>query len=354
MSSIELPLRIDEQLQKITLPQLIEKAVPSLGPNDCLVLCSGFEARALAALEEAIQNRNGGTFDVLCVNYLPLYQENQSELIVQRCLAVNLNIRNFSYDRESPAGAGIYLAEEIGHYDRVFIDISGMSRLFIVQILVALGQREHGFKGVSVFYTEAESYPPTKQEFNDECQRAVNLGGAIGGFISTGVFEVAVTPELSSVAMQGEAIRLIAFPSFNRKQLYALISEIQPTFINLIDGIPPREENKWRPDAIRQCNEKTTRSMVNLEESKLSTLDYRDTFRFLLDIYNQRSAYDRLVIAPTGSKMQAVAVGLFRAFMNDVQIVYPTPEGFPTPNRHTEGVRNMYLLPLDEFRSRKT
>lgn len=354
MNSIELPLRVDEQLQRIVLPKLEVNAAPSLGSNDCLVLCSGFEDRALAVLESAIQNRKESAFNVLRVDYLPRYEENQSEKISRLCSAANLVVKNVCYDRESPAGGGILIAKETSHYRRVFIDISGMSRLLIVQILAALGQRAQGFKAVGIFYTEANSYPPTKQEFEDECQKASHSESVIGGFISTGVFEVAVTPELSSVAMQGEAIRLIAFPSFNRKQLYAVISEVQPTFIDLVDGIPPNDENKWRPDAIRRCNDKVIRGMVNLRELKLSTLDYRETFRFLLDVYNSRSAFDRLIVAPTGSKMQAASVGLFRAFMHDVQIVYPTPEGFPTPTHHTEGVKNIYHLPLDEFASVKS
>lgn len=350
MSSIEPPLRVDEKLQRTVLPELTSNAIPKLGRNDCLVFCSGFEARSLAVLERAIHSKKNDTFGAVRVDYLPEYRENQREHSTQLCVEAGLTVREVSYNRESPAGAGSLISDAISHYERVFIDISGMSRLLIVQILVALGQRGRGFDGVSIFYTEAQTYPPSQQEFSEECERAAGSDSVIiDSFISTGVFEIAITPELSSVAMHGEAIRLVAFPSFNRTQLHALISEIQPTFINLVDGMPPLEENKWRPQAIRNCNEKTIRSIANREEIMLSTLDYRETLRFLLGIYNERSAFDRLVIAPTGSKMQAVSIGLFRAFMNDVQIVYPTPQIFRAPERHTEGVRDIYHLALDVF-----
>jgi hypothetical protein len=56
--------------------------------------------------------------------------------------------------------------------------------------------------------------------------------------------------------------------------------------------------------------------------------------------------FDRIVVAPTGSKMQAVAVGLFRAVLYDVQIVYPTPQIFTAPHEHTVGIRQLYKVDL--------
>lgn len=57
-------------------------------------------------------------------------------------------------------------------------------------------------------------------------------------------------------------------------------------------------------------------------------------------------------MAPTGSKMQAVAVALFRAALYDVQVVYPTPQIFTEPDRYTVGARRLYELdlPIQEIR----
>jgi hypothetical protein len=49
--------------------------------------------------------------------------------------------------------------------------------------------------------------------------------------------------------------------------------------------------------------------------------------------------------------MQAVAVGIYRAFVEDVQIVYPTPQEFHTPRKYTQGIGEMYLLSLGNFSS---
>ena len=82
------------------------------------------------------------------------------------------------------------------------------------------------------------------------------------------------------------------------------------------------------------------------EDHEASTLDYRKTLQILLRIYDQRSMFNRLVVAPTGSKMQAVAVGIFRAALHDVQIVYPTPQVFAEPEKYTRGLRQLYQLDL--------
>ena len=77
---------------------------------------------------------------------------------------------------------------------------------------------------------------------------------------------------------------------------------------------------------------------------------YRETLRILIEKYRERSMFDRLVVAPTGSKMQAVAVALFRAALYDV--FYPTPQIFTEPDRYTVGARRLYELdlPIQEIR----
>ena len=78
-------------------------------------------------------------------------------------------------------------------------------------------------------------------------------------------------------------------------------------------------------------------------------MDYRETLDYLLKVYSEHSDMERIVIAPIGSKMQTAAVGIFRAFMDDVQIVYPTPKKFSKPANYTKGVRGIYVLPLEMF-----
>jgi hypothetical protein len=47
--------------------------------------------------------------------------------------------------------------------------------------------------------------------------------------------------------------------------------------------------------------------------------------------------------------MQTVAVAIFRALVEDVQIVYPTPVSYLKPSGYTLGIGQLHLLPLAQF-----
>ena len=334
-------LRPDEKLRGIDWPDLQAIKFPSLGTEDCLLICAGFEDRAMETLRRTCEA--GKTrFSLGIVKYRPDYQENKIEEL--RAISEKADIRTteFVYDRENPTGMGEELECFTRQFNHVFIDISGMSRLLIVQTLVALISEENG--QISIIYGEAEEYPPSKDTFEQNNQG--DNAGPAPSYLSSGIFEIAATPELSSVSMLGEPIRLIAFPSFAHEQLTNLIQELQPTYAEFIHGVPPDPRNKWRTEAIRRRNLLTLNELRGKNDHETSTLDYRETLHKLLNIYAERSMFDRLVVAPTGSKMQAVAVGLFRAVLHDVQIVYPTPQTFTEPDRYTLGLRQLYKVDL--------
>jgi hypothetical protein len=260
-----------------------------------------------------------------------------------------------TYDRCNPAGGGEALVEKLeklGRTGAIYLDISAMSRFFIVQALVALGKSERGFSDTTVLYSEALNYPPDQSDVDKEIEKNGIDSIYRTMFISAGVYEVTIVPELASIVMYGQPVRLVAFPSFNIDQLASLRWDIQPYSFNFIHGIPPSPGNAWRPEAIKKLNHIEDIKM-NRQDLEASTLYYEETLEHLLKIYDEYNYLERIFIAPTGSKMQAVAVGIFRTFMNDVQIVYPTPRRFPSPKRYTEGIKNIYRLDLKSFNSLK-
>lgn len=334
-------LRPDEKLSNVAWPNLQEIEFPSLGTDDCLLVCAGFEDRAIETLRRTCEGGETG-FSLGIVTYLPGYQENRISELRTISKKAALQTTDFVYDRANPTGMGEKLQRFTQQLDRVFIDISGMSRLLIVQTLVALISEQN--QPTTIIYGEAEEYRPSKDEFERDSRDGKNKPPP--SYLSSGIIEIAATPELSSVSMLGEAIRLIAFPSFAHEQLTNLIQELQPTYAEFIHGVPPASKNKWRTEATRTLNHLTLAELRKKKDHETSTLDYRKTLHTLLQIYAERSMFDRLVIAPTGSKMQAVAVGLFRSVLHDVQIVYPTPQTFPKPDRYTSGLRQLYQIDL--------
>ena len=330
-------LRPDERLSEMDWPVLQQIEAPELSMGDVLLVCAGFEDRCIQTLLRACDAGRSG-FSLGLISYLPQQSQNKIEEMSTISRHAGLQVTEFVYDRENPSGIGEKLLGFTQTFNRVFVDISGMSRLLIIQTLVAL----IGKKTVHIIYGEAQEYPPSEAQFNRD--HGDNIAEPALSYLSSGIFEIAATPELASVSMLGEAIRLIVFPSFDPAQLTNLLQELQPTYTELIHGTPPDQKNKWRTGAVRRINTPAFDGLQGREDHQACTLDYRDTLNILLQRYAERSMFDRLVVAPTGSKMQAVAVGLFRAALYDVQIVYPTPQIFTEPERYTSGLRQLYQI----------
>jgi len=313
--------------------------------DDCLVVCAGFEDRALGALKNAAGAGTG--FSVLIIDYRPFLEENRLAEIRALCAAKHLRTVELTYDRQNPAGFGAVLGDKIGGVKgRIFLDVSAMSRLLIVQSLVALRDRGSGFDDCFVAYAEAINYPPTREEVEQALRQSAEDPLYSILLLSSGIFDVTVVPELSSTSIGGNQTRLVAFPTFSADQLTALRSELAPSRLTCIHGIPPAPENQWRTSAIAQINQLSLSPPDNV---RVSTLDYRESLDCLLQLYGAHSDRERILLSPTGSKMQTVAVGLFRALMDDVQIVYPTPKEFRSPSNYTKGVGRLFSLDLAEF-----
>jgi hypothetical protein len=313
--------------------------------GDCLIVCAGFEDRSEGVLKNA--SATSSSFDVVIVDYLPFLADNRLDQIRTLCRKANLKTVEVAYDRQNPAGFGAIFLKAVNTVrGRIFLDVSAMSRLLIVQSLVALAGRDIGVRNCVVAYAEATDYPPKLEEVDQALRRASEDAMHTILLLSSGVFDVTIVPELSSTAITGGQNRLVAFPTFSADQLLALLNELGPSRLTFIQGIPPSAQNKWRTDAISKVNRLDT---MPHEEIRASTLDYRETLLALVKLYSRGSERERLLLSPTGSKMQSVAVGLFRGFVSDVQIVYPTPKEFRSPKNYTKGIGQIYTLTLDAF-----
>ena len=335
----------DERLAAVAKPRLIAPSELRFSRDDTLIVCAGFEDRSLASVKRI---ERGNECRLILVEYSPFMTNNRkAEMVEWYQNATGLSPQVLCYDRENPEGFGVRLADAVaGRLGRVFVDVSAMSRLLIVQSLVALGSRPEGFGACSVIYCQAQRYHPSREEAQAAFDRIAVDPTFSALFLSAGVYDVTIVPELSSVALAATQTRLIVFPGFDAHHLTALRSELQPSRFTFIEGNPPTAENVWRRDYIARINRLDD---TPGERWVTSTLDYTETLNLLLEMYRTHGLSDRLLVAPTGSKMQSVGVGIFRAFMRDVQIVYPTPHGFVSPDSYTVGVGPLYTLELDNF-----
>jgi hypothetical protein len=342
--------RIDEKLLLFQKPPLRQIDRIKIKEEDALVLCAGFEDRCLEALK-CRDFSSSANFTLIVVRYTPERVDNKLGEIEKMSKDIGIKPIVITYNRQNPTNGGEDILEHLNNVKgRIFIDVSGMSRLLIVQTIVAFGKSKRRFNNITILYTEALRYPPTQKELDETLKKNEINTIYRTMFLSFGVLEVTIVPELSSIALQGQPIRLIAFPSFNVDQLNALRKEIQPGYLNFIHGKPSLLENTWRSEAIKKLNCIEEENNLQHSDKLISTLDYRETLDYLLEVYAEFGALNRLVIAPTGSKMQSLSVGIFKTFMDDVLVAYPTPRNFPKSAKdYTEGVRCLYALDLDAF-----
>jgi len=239
--------------------------------------------------------------------------------------------RVIEYDRFHPAVFESKFRQEtdglLEKIEEVIVDISVMSKLMILIILAAL----RNYRGkVRVIYSEPLDYAPTREEY-ERHRKSLRLAANLPSY---GVHDVVRTPILTSVVMQRSPAIIVAFTSFNEQLIRALLSNFNPTHLFLINGVPPTLS--WREDATQEIhadilNDYRADNPVDAEgqlKRRSSTLLYAETFSVLCDIYRQYCVVNRIVLAPTGSKMQALGCALLKLCCPDVHVEYPTPESY--------------------------
>ncbi|MGV3660807.1 MAG: hypothetical protein ACO1TE_11505 [Prosthecobacter sp.] len=297
-----------------------------------LVIAEGFEERATAWLA-CLPPRECFECAVVLRN-IPVRKSRLDETLT----ALNKNrcssIRTTDFYRFDPSEGEAQLLANMSwataHVQEIVIDISVMSKLMILMILTAL----RDFEGtIRIIYTEPEEYSPSEEEFKDYKKEHPDFA-SLATFPSLGVHNVERVPLLSSSVMHDYPSVAVAFTSFNENLIRAFLASITvPNHFFLINGIPPRL--KWRAGATFEVHAKLYEefSKDNLKGDgglrwQCSTFDYIECFSLLAEFYRCHCYTHRVIIAPTGSKLQAVACALLKLCCHDVHIEYPTPESF--------------------------
>ncbi len=302
--------------------------------NGLIICAAGFEDRTLA-FSANLELSN-------CRVALALYQvwadNNRVDEIIESYISAGIlrnQIIQMKYDRFEPDIFASELQSWLNgaNETEVVVDISTMSRLAVMLVLEAC--RVCG-KLVKIHYAEAEVYGPSQSEYEGAKmglypRPSIQVYSGLGGVVRTS--------RLSSVALQGEPTALIAFMSMNEVLTQALINCICPSKLLLINGRPPH--HLWREHATAWIHDELRREWplgdnpTEAEEGGsiiptrvTSTLDYTESLIVLLDLYWEFASEFRIVLSPTGSKMQTVACLLVKALHPDIHIEYPTPDSF--------------------------
>jgi hypothetical protein len=310
------------------------------GNKRLLILSEGFESRSISF----ISTSNSFFDNIVICKYFPKKESKYDELnyIISNSYK-NSKVQEIIYNRYEPFAFENELQElfkDISIFSDIVIDISTMSKYLIMQIVIILSNYSGNIK---IIYSEPVLHAPLKEEY--EKTKTLQTNATI--LPSSGVHNVIRTPLLASTVMQKSPILLIAFFSFNEELIKALLSEFSPMHLYLINSVS--SNNTWKKDALLQIHEKIRKDYLkdnlldrNGElERKVSTVDYRETFELIATIYREHCINNRIILSPTGTKMQALGCALIKLCCPDIHIEYPIPESFYVKGYSSSEVRKI-------------
>jgi len=316
--------------------------------NRLFVSAEGFEERSLAWIRSL--DRSPVFSSVILCKYEPARSTRLDELLKEvRPLARN-EPKILVFHRFAPAifEQELELAVQLERVDEVVVDISVMSKLLVMVVLWQLRK----FNGsVRIVYTEPNSYHPSKNEYDSLANDLSNSEV----FPSFGVHNVVRTPKLSSVLLQRSPILLCSFTSFNEQLIRALLASMNPSKLCLIGSAPPRLS--WREKAAQSIHAKIISEFshdnpIDSDDRlvrRASTLDYRGALSVVSDLYAQSYSQYRFVLAPTGSKMQAVGLSLLKMACPDIHIEFPTPKSFHFEGYSSKEIHKIHQVYFNSF-----
>lgn len=202
-----------------------------------------------------------------------------------------------------------------------------------------------------LIYTEALEYYPTKSQF--EALTNGEDSPPEEAFLKLSEFEndeivysthcnVEEIVELSGRMWPSYPLMLIAFLTFKRGRVGAILQAYEANLRVLIKSVPVRPDLKWRAKAIEIPNFDLLEDSVIKE---LETLDWQATYHYLSQLYEaENNKYKfNFVLAPLGSKMQTVGAWLFAKERRDVKVVTSTPKRL-FPERYSAGFGETFLF----------
>jgi hypothetical protein len=334
------------------LPQLQPLGEFALRRGEVLIAAPGFEDRT-RAIPDALPLQSAGT--AILLDYRPTLITNQLSAVRSLLQGKGISVSNadiLEYDRFDPNSFPDRLRCRLSELEanHVIVDISTMSKLAAMLVLNACLVLQ---LTVTIVYAEASTYGPSESEFL--AAREKNAVHRPSLQVFTGVYGVVRIACLTSVAMQGQPTAAIAFMSFNDALTQVLLNTVYPARLFLINSRPPT--HSWREHATAWIHEQVRHewetdnplSHVADEQQPLptraaSTLDYRETVDLLLALYWELSSTHRVLLAPAGSKMQAIACFIVKALHPDIHIEYPSPEGFA--REYSSGIGSKWKLEL--------
>lgn len=113
---------------------------------------------------------------------------------------------------------------------------------------------------------------------------------------------------------------------------------------------------EWRENATQEIHKRLIEEYSNdnpIDEKGhlkrvTSTLMYDESIKCIDNIYKQFGAYERIICAATGSKMQTVGLFFSKIMHPDIHIEYPTPDSYYVKG-FSDGIKKVYEIEVPNF-----
>lgn len=328
-----------------------EKYIPDLSIGPILFIAAeGFEKRSYYWISNNISTKLF-TNAIIC-KYKPTKRAHfdiiNSE-VRARCINEPTIYEYNSFTPSSFENLLIDQYDEIYSHNEIVIDISVMSKLLIMIILYFL--KDYSGK-ITIIYSEPVFWSPTETEYNIANQNRID--GSFIALSSVGVYDVIRTPMLSSILMQDSPVFLIAFLSFNEQLIRVLLNSISPSEVVLMNT--SYERYSWRSDAMlkmhRSILDEYGKNNLATETGLLRTYcntEYIKVFDEIASIYRNECLTKRIILSPTGTKIQAVACALIKICCPDIHVEYPIPESYVFSGYSSDDVFQVHNIKFENF-----
>lgn len=225
----------------------------------------------------------------------------------------------------------------------VTFDLSAASNQAILRAMKALLDADVRLR---ILYSEANSYHPTKQEYEAEFEKWSDES-SLG--LARGVSEVTPSTDYPGQHFDPRPDCVVLFPTFKAERSRAVISRIDPSLLMApgnkvlwILGAPHLPEDSWRTEAMRKIN----KIPDSAPQYEVSTFDFKDTLETLERLYLDRWEKFNITISPLGSKMQALGISLFCYLHGDVRIMFARPLEYNAA-LYSEGYRSIWKVDVE-------
>jgi hypothetical protein len=324
----------------------LEAVSQTQSPID-LIVCAGFEDRSPRAAELISQ------LGVRASGALVLtYGGRAHEASYRRLSTTCKTLLRFGSDlTEVNAFDFNVIKSWTNHVQRghlILCDITGLSRVVMFVLLSILKDADKPFW---LLYTEAEKYYPIEPDFldllrDDEMDEAFFKLSKYEEteIVYSGSCVVEELPGFEGKHLPNYPLMLVAFLTFKRSRLGAILREYEANVRILVKSTPLRADLQWRERAMETINFDLIGDNKN-SIFPLGTLHWKETLTFLRSLHkeaNNRYRYNFL-LAPLGSKMQTVGAWVFAVQNREVKVVTSTPAKL-FPGKYSIGFRTTFLI----------